>query len=47
MKEFNDESIMPFGIHKGKALANIPDHYLKWLYENNKCSWQIKKIYRR
>lgn len=29
-----DQSLMPFGKHKGKALANVPAHYLLWLYEN-------------
>lgn len=28
-------SPMPFGKHKGKALANVPDSYLLWLYEEN------------
>jgi uncharacterized protein (DUF3820 family) len=37
-----DESIMPWGVHKGKKLANVPDHYLKWLYDNDKCSGDIK-----
>lgn len=26
-----DESIMYFGKYKGEKLANVPDHYLKWL----------------
>lgn len=29
-----DESLMPFGKHKGKAMANVPAHYLLWLWEN-------------
>lgn len=29
----NDTSIMPFGIHKGKALANVPAKYLLWLHD--------------
>lgn len=28
----NDNSIMPFGKHKGKKLANVPAQYLLWLY---------------
>lgn len=31
---FTDDSIMPFGKHKGKAMANIPARYLLWLHEN-------------
>lgn len=35
-KEFTDESIMPFGKHKGKTLANVPDSHLLWLYDNGR-----------
>lgn len=34
---YTDETEMPFGMHRGKALANVPDSYLKWLYESGKC----------
>lgn len=37
-----DESIMQFGMHKGKALANVPYSYLKWLYESGKCYGELK-----
>lgn len=43
MEKLTDDSKMPFGVHKGKALANVPDHYLRWLYENNKCNAQIRQ----
>jgi uncharacterized protein (DUF3820 family) len=39
----NDNSLMPFGEHKGKPLANVPEHYLIWLHTNNKCSGELKK----
>lgn len=29
-----DMDYMPFGMHKGKLLANVPDQYLLWLWEN-------------
>lgn len=29
-----DETLMPWGKHKGEKLANIPAAYLIWLYEN-------------
>lgn len=29
----DDNTPMPFGIHKGKKLANVPPKYLIWLYE--------------
>jgi len=31
-----DETIMPFGAHKGKKLANVPANYLIWMYENKR-----------
>jgi uncharacterized protein (DUF3820 family) len=37
-----DESIMPFGKYKGEKLANVPDEYLLWLYENGKCFGELK-----
>ncbi len=30
----DDNSLMPFGKHKGTKLANVPGSYLVWLYEN-------------
>ena len=33
--KFTDESIMPFGKHKGEKMANIPASYLLWLYEDS------------
>jgi uncharacterized protein (DUF3820 family) len=38
----DDNSIMPFGIHQGKTLENVPGTYLKWLYDNNKCFGELK-----
>jgi uncharacterized protein (DUF3820 family) len=34
--DFEDQSIMPFGKHKGKRMINIPAFYLLWLY-NEGC----------
>lgn len=28
----NDESLMPFGIHKGKKMKDVPDSYLWFMY---------------
>lgn len=39
----NDNSIMPFGIHKGEALANVPAKYLLWLYKKWHCRGELKK----
>lgn len=38
-----DQSLMPYGAHKGKAMINVPAQYLMWLYDNNKCSGEVKK----
>ena len=37
-----DKSIMPFGIHKGKQLDQVPDSYLLYLYDNCKCGPELK-----
>ncbi len=29
-----DSDLMPFGKHKGTAMANIPAYYLMWLHDN-------------
>lgn len=33
---FDDDSKMPFGQHKGKAMSDVPDDYLKWFWNENK-----------
>jgi len=38
-----DESLMPWGKHKGEKMANIPPSYLLWLLDNNKCGGEVKK----
>ena len=30
-----DETLMPFGKHKGKKLANVPANYLLWLFDQD------------
>lgn len=35
MEKYNDNTVINFGAHKGKKLANVPASYLLWLYENN------------
>ena len=30
-----DETLMPFGKHKGKKLANVPASYLLWLFDQD------------
>ncbi len=36
----NDQSIMPFGAHKGKKLANVPASYFIYLWEQ--ATWFSK-----
>jgi uncharacterized protein (DUF3820 family) len=37
-----DESIMPIGKYKGEKLANIPAHYLLWLYEKTSIYGELR-----
>ena len=39
----DDNSIMPYGKHKGTKMANVPPDYLLWLYDNNRCSGEVKR----
>ena len=34
MSILTDQSKMPFGMHKGKTLAEIPDSYFVYLYDD-------------
>lgn len=34
---------MPYGNHKGSAMANVPANYLLWLYNNGKCNAVVKQ----
>lgn len=37
-----DESIMPFGKHKGQRLADVPDGYLMFIYDNYQLHPNLK-----
>ena len=39
----DDNSIMTYGKHKGTKMANVPPDYLLWLYDNDRCSGEVKK----
>lgn len=41
-EELTDESIITFGTHKGKKLANVPARYLIFLYEQGKLPDNLK-----
>lgn len=34
MKKYDDNTPMPFGMHKGTKLANVPADYLLYLWAN-------------
>lgn len=40
---YKDETIMPFGKHKGEKMINIPASHLLWLYEQEGLDSEIKK----
>jgi hypothetical protein len=42
MLQLGDEDKMPFGKYKGALLAEVPDGYLRWLWQNGmsaKVKW--------
>jgi uncharacterized protein (DUF3820 family) len=41
--DLDDSSLMPYGKHKGTKMVDVPDSYLLWIYENDKCSDSVKK----
>jgi uncharacterized protein (DUF3820 family) len=41
---FTDNTPMPFGMHRGKAMANVPAHYLLWLFDKG-CDHEGVKQY--
>lgn len=38
-----DTDKMPFGVHKGKAMVEVPASYLLWLYGEGKVNAEVKK----
>lgn len=42
MANLTDESLMPWGKYQGDKMINVPASYLIWLYDNNKCSGDVK-----
>jgi uncharacterized protein (DUF3820 family) len=39
----NDDSLMPFGKHKGEKMANVPPSYLIWCNDQDWCKGEVKK----
>lgn len=40
---YTDNTPMPFGKHKGTALANVPAHYLLWVYREGTSNNSLKQ----
>lgn len=38
-----DNDLMPWGKYQGTKMLDVPASYLIWIYENNKCSGDVKK----
>lgn len=38
----NDNDLMPNGIHKGKKMSSVPAEYLLWVFDNDKCSKDVR-----
>jgi uncharacterized protein (DUF3820 family) len=41
-KQLTDSDLMPFGMHEGKMMINVPEDYLIWLYRSAKCTPDLK-----
>lgn len=41
-KRLDDESLMPFGKHKGKLMIDVPDNYLIFLYQSGLKPGNVK-----
>ena len=39
----NDDSLLPFGEHKGKRLIDVPAVFLLFLYDNETCYGELKE----
>jgi uncharacterized protein (DUF3820 family) len=39
MEKLTDESTMPWGVHAGKKMEDVPDKYLLYLYESKKVRY--------
>ena len=47
MDKLEDDSLMPYGQHKGKQMADVPAKDLIWLYENDRCSSSVRDYIKR
>ena len=42
IEELDDDSLMPFGQHKGIRMEDVPEKYLKWIYWKGTINKQVK-----
>lgn len=42
MNKLTDTSKMPWGKHQGTEMQDVPAYYLIWLYDNHKCSMDVR-----
>lgn len=38
-----DNSPMPFGKYKNEKMVNVPASYLMWLYDEKKCTPEVRE----
>jgi len=41
--KYTDNTKMPFGIHRGKPLGDVPADYLLWIYDNMDLDRRLKE----
>lgn len=47
MKVLHDSDPMPYGVHKGKDMEDVPAGYLLWLLDNQRATPPVESyIYR-
>lgn len=46
-EEFNDESIMPFGVYEGRKMIDVPASYLKGCYDKDIFYGKVKDYVKR
>ncbi len=42
-KEYTDQTLMPFGKHKGTQMVNVPADYLIYLYETGISDGPVRR----
>jgi uncharacterized protein (DUF3820 family) len=45
VQKWQDDTVMPFGEHEGKRLAEVPDDYLFWLWDQTWVKAKFPGLY--